>query len=120
MRSSTRRLLTTWLALMVLMGMAGFIADVSQHGTLSPAALIALAAVTAVKARLVLAQYLQLRSAPAFLNGLTVAAVAVLAIVTVTFVVDFRTPGRPGVRSVGPAASVAIGPSSIPRRPARE
>lgn len=85
------------MALTLMTGLSAGVAGTSPPGT---AGTLALAVVTIAKARLILARYLRLRVAPGFLAGFTAAVFAVMAIVTLTFVVSFKLPPRPG-----PAAS---------------
>lgn len=107
----TRRLITTWgllMGLTVLTGLAG----VGGGERIGAAWLAVLAAVTIVKARLILARYLRLERAPSFLGGFTTAVVATVAIIAVSFMVLTRPlmPVKPGAMPFHPAAS-----SSSPR-----
>jgi len=92
---TARRLLVTWGLLMGLTGLAGFCAAVG--GTSRPGAvwLFVLAVVTVVKARLILSRYLRLEAAPSYRAGFTAAVASVIAIVTLTFILDIRLPALP-------------------------
>lgn len=96
-----RSLVKTWLALMGLTVLAGLFANAGGEARPDAWALVALAAVTALKARLILARYLHLDRVPAFLSGFTAAVMIVVAVVTVTFIVDLRPPVAPPSHRIG-------------------
>lgn len=81
------RLVMTWgllMALTLLAGLAARVSGTARPGTLG---LVALAVVTCLKARLILARYLRLDVTPALLSGFTAAVVIVVGLVTLSFVV---------------------------------
>jgi hypothetical protein len=87
MTGDIRRLLRTWAILMALsVGMA-FAADATRASRLGFFWIAAICAVALVKARFVLADYLELRRAPGALSGFVFAIVAILAVVGLSFLV---------------------------------
>lgn len=76
-----RSLLLTWAVLMTLSALGAFGAWLADGETLRLAGLGAIALVTLFKARLILADYLELSRAPGWLAGFTVAVFLLLAMV---------------------------------------
>lgn len=100
-----RPLVLTWAVLMALTAFAGLAAGVTAREPPGAAGLTLLAVVTALKARLILSRYLRLGEAPAFLAAMTAAVVVVLAIVTLSFVVDFRVAPLSSPKAAAAAAT---------------
>lgn len=86
MRDARRRLIRVWLVLMSLTAAMALAADVTNASRLGPLGLLAIAAVTVLKTRLVLGDYLGLRANKPALNGLTAAIVLTMAVVTAAFI----------------------------------
>lgn len=76
-----RPLLLTWAVLMALSALGAFGAWLADGETLRLAGLGAIALVTLFKARLILADYLELSRAPGWLAGFTVAIFLLLAMI---------------------------------------
>lgn len=87
MHSDTRRLVLTWAVLMGLTTALGFAGDVLHASRLGVAFLAVIGIVTLVKARLVLARYLRLETAPGFLSGFTGALAVTVAVIVLSFAV---------------------------------
>lgn len=90
---SRHSLIAAWSALICLTAVVGFAAGAGETTRPSAMALIFAAAATLAKARIILARYLGLTSAPTVLAGFTAAVAIALAIVTASFVVTGLTPG---------------------------
>lgn len=108
-----RGLMLVWLSLMALTLLTGVSARVGDAAHPGAMGLVLLAGVTIVKARLILNHYLRLNLAPSFSTGLTVAFAAVLALVTASFLIPFRSPVQP-VRSDTPPPASMTSPSTSP------
>lgn len=93
MRSANRRLLLAWIVLMGLTATLGVAGDVVHASRLGAAWLAVVGLVTVTKARLVLARYLRLEVAPAFLSGFTGALVATVALIVLSVAVVDRPIG---------------------------
>ncbi len=76
-----RPLIAAWLALVALMAIAGLGADLIGHPRLGAAPLLAVAAASIAKARLILSRYLRLGALPGLLAGFTAASGAVIVAV---------------------------------------
>lgn len=87
MENRHRHLLTVWLALMSLTLAIAVAADVTHASRLGPIWLVAIAVVTVIKTRLVLADYLGLRANRSALLGMTAAIAFTMTIVTAVFVI---------------------------------
>lgn len=85
-----RPLVMTWMALMALTALAGVAAQVTDAARLGTFGLIALSAIVIAKARLILASYLRLDAAPAFLGGFTLAVAAVMGVATALMLTSLR------------------------------
>lgn len=79
MRESFRRLLVAWFALVVLTAIVGLLSNFAPR--LQQVAIVGVALATLFKTRIVLAQYLGLRVAPAALSALTTAIALILVLV---------------------------------------
>lgn len=81
-----RRLIAVWAVLLGLTLAMAVAADVTHAAQLSAIWLIMIAAITTTKVRFVLGDYLGLRRNRAALNGMTVAVMVTLAVVTAAFI----------------------------------
>ena len=90
MHPETRRLILTWAILMGLTTALGLSGDVAHPTRLSALWLAVIGLVTLTKARLVLARYLRLETAPSFLSGFTGALVMTVALIVVSFALIHR------------------------------
>lgn len=77
-----RPVVSAWLVLILLTGVAGASADLIGHARLGVLPLLVVAAATLAKTRLILTRYLKLGALPGFLAGFTAAAAFIIAIVT--------------------------------------
>lgn len=101
------RLFLTWAMLMGLTFAAGLVNAGLETGRYGALLVLALGLATIAKARLILARYLRLETAPSWLSGFTVPIVAVVAIVGLS-VIAVR---EPFLRPVGaPHAAPAVVP----------
>ena len=105
MHPETRRLLLTWAVLMGLTLTLGLTGDVVHPTRLSAIWLAVIGVVTVTKARLVLARYLRLETAPAFLSGFTGALAMTVAVIVVSFALLHQplVGAKPLPRSAPPA-----------------
>ncbi|MDK9696676.1 MAG: hypothetical protein OEL76_09810 [Siculibacillus sp.] len=85
MPPETRRLILTWGLLMGLTLALGVSGDVARPTRLGALWLAVIGVVTVTKARFVLARYLRLETAPAFLSGFTGSLAATVAVIVVSF-----------------------------------
>ncbi len=91
MTPGARHLVFIWAVLMGLSAILAVAGDVGHPSRLGAPMILALALAAALKAHLVLRDYLGLRAAPGALKGFTAAAIFTLAVVVASFLV-FRTP----------------------------
>ena len=103
MHPETRRLLLTWGLLMGLTIALGVSGDVARPTRLSAVWLAVIGLVMLIKARLVLARYLRLEVAPAFLSGFTGALAMTVAVIVVSFAL-LHQPLMPPKSSLSPSA----------------
>jgi ABC-type transport system involved in cytochrome c biogenesis permease subunit len=94
MGAESRRLITTWLALVCLMAVAGLASGLGGSGAPGLLALAVLSVATIAKARLVLARYLRLATVPAVLSGFTIGIAAIVILVTMAVAsgIEMRRP----------------------------
>ena len=85
MHPEIRRLILTWVILMGLTLALGVSGDVAHPSRLSGLWLAVIGLVMVVKARLVLARYLRLATAPSFLSGFTGALAATVSVIVLSF-----------------------------------
>jgi hypothetical protein len=86
MDAQNRRLVRVWLALMALTAAMGLASETGAGARLAPLAIVLVVTIAFVKARLVLAHYLDLRTAPAALSGFAGATALVLVLVAGLFI----------------------------------
>ena len=105
MHPETRRLLLTWTILMGLTIALGVSGDVAHPTRLSAIWLAIIGVVTVTKARLVLARYLRLETAPSFLSGFTGALVMTVAVIVLSFALLHQPLVKPKPISAPPSAA---------------
>jgi hypothetical protein len=86
MNAGTRRLVLVWATLMALTAAMGLASEYGAGARLAPVAIGLVVAIAWLKARLVLAHYLDLRVAPPALAGFAGATALVLVIVATLFI----------------------------------
>lgn len=86
MSPTRRRLIAVWAVLMGLTLAMAIAADVTHAAQPGAIWLIVIAVITTTKVRFVLGDYLGLRRNRAALNGMTVAVMVTLAVVTAAFI----------------------------------
>ena len=111
MHPETRRLLLTWGLLMVLTIALGVSGDVARPTRLSAVWLAVIGLVMLVKARLVLARYLRLEVAPAFLSGFTGALAMTVAVIVVSFALLHQPLLPPKAPHAPPPAPSLLAPA---------